>query len=206
MRPIWFASRGGGGRWRPLFSAGGPACTACPTATSGRSGTRPKCVQRSSTFSRLRRRPDQGHRARPPRGRFGRCRKASAGESSGTHPQEQVAMSKSGILDALRTRSGRYGANSLLHSAPSRRSTAACPRQRRTAQIAQPVVPGATPAKPTVCGATGAPLSHPPPGSLPADCSLREGCRHRRICDPSAAPGPGRATARASGPSGRGPD
>ena len=75
-------------RWRRWFSAGGPACTACPSATRGRSG--------------LRRRPDQEHRPQPRHGRFARRPTAAAGESSGTHPQEQVAMSKSGILDALR--------------------------------------------------------------------------------------------------------
>ena len=86
-----------------VLLAGGRACTACPSATPGRSGTRPKCVQRSSTFSRRRRRPDQGYLARPRRGLFARRRTASAGESSGgTRPEEQVAMSKSGILDALR--------------------------------------------------------------------------------------------------------
>ena len=72
--------------------------------------------------------------------------------------------------------------------------------------IAPPVVPGATPAKPTVCGAMGVPPSHPLLGVAPGKLFLPGRVSASHILRRTGRAGPARATARAPGPSGRGPD
>ena len=126
VRPIRFASRGGGGgcsrpagrrvrlaRARRLAGAerGRNACSGrVPSADCGGGQTRGIAPDRVADCS-----PGAGRR---PLARVAVAR---------IH-REQVAMSKSGSWTRCATRSARCGASSLPYSAPSRRSRAACRR------------------------------------------------------------------------------